>query len=126
MKKLKVFAFLCIMLGLTASAVNAQAVIVKDATWWWFTGHETYVSTETQSVATPSGNLLVKLTFQLDLDDPLVLEKSVNKLWIGIWYWSEVTGWLWVEDAQVIITPAGMAKFIFRVNGAGNVTPPQK
>ena len=102
MKTLKFFVLLCIITVFSIESVKAQAHVDKDRQWTWYTDYGTYVSTGSQDVFTPSGIWKSIVTYQLDLNDPLVPDKGVNKL-----YYSDEIGtqviYIWPDGRALVI-----------------------
>jgi hypothetical protein len=132
MKTLKILAFLCVMLSFATNDVKAQALVVKGNTWYWDTywvglNGSSYQTTESHTVITPSGNFLTKITFKLNVNDPLVPAKGVNKLWLPLYYWNWDLGiFYYAVDTEVIITSNGNCQMQYLVNGSGYVKPTNK
>jgi hypothetical protein len=121
MKKLKVAVLMCIFSLFALCTIQAQAEVLKGGTWYW----GAYSTDNSQIVETPSGNLLIKLVWQLNEDDPRVPEKGVNKISVNaIYYFDGV--WVYPKDMKMIITADGKGVSIYHINGAGSVTPPDK
>mgnify|MGYP003593512176 CR=1 FL=1 len=75
---MKAIKFIFVTLFLCAFAlteVNAQAVVVKDQTWWAFGYYESY---DAQEVLTPDGTVNLRINFQFDLTDPMIVEAILN------------------------------------------------
>ena len=91
MKSFKVFLFAILFTGLFAAPRigSAQAIVDKSNTNHITVniGGDDVVSTSIQWVFMPSGNMLLKATFQLPSGNPEIPEKGVNKvlaLYVGI------------------------------------------
>ena len=121
MKKLKVIGLMCIISFFALITIQAQADVFKGMTWYWMG----YSTDNTLVVETPSGNLLIKLVWQLDENDSNVPEKGVNKIEISAMYNFD-GNWVYPKDMKMIITADGKGISIFHVNGAGDITPPEK
>ncbi len=73
MKSFK-FYFAIVVLSLIFSGpVSSQSLVVKDHVWHLDTGFKTYDSYDAHGVYTPFGNINLRINFQLDMRDPLVL-----------------------------------------------------
>jgi hypothetical protein len=116
MKKLLcVFTFLMITGILTVDKTFGQAVVIKNGfNVDLVTSYETVTSISCFWVKTPSGSILLKLTWQLSEGNPLIPDKGVNKISVG--------GWL-ARDVETIVYPDGKVIGVFHVNGSGNITP---
>jgi hypothetical protein len=110
MKRIKMLALLIILAGFALQSANAQAIVQKGDQWRWNTGYDWYTSHETHEVYTPSCNTLIILTFHLDLCDPLVPDKGINKVYL----YDSHFGCEWV----IFITPDGKALLKMFFNGA--------
>lgn len=61
---------MCLIAGFAVQTARPQATVRKGTTFKWYISESVYYeSTKSQIVLTPSGNLLAKVTFQLDPDD---------------------------------------------------------
>jgi hypothetical protein len=117
MKKAILILFLLVFAGIfAANKVYAQAVVSKDGNVSLVTDYETVPSATYMWVKTPKkrGSRLLKLTWQLSEENPLIPEKGVRKISVG--------GWL-ATDVQTLVFPDGLVKGVFHVNGAGDTTP---
>lgn len=103
MKALKFLVALCLYGSFAISSANAQAIVYEGESWWWNTGYNTYFTTLTHEVITPSGNHLIILYFQLDMEDPMVPDKGVFKFLNGGW--------------EIFINVDGVALAKLQVNG---------
>jgi hypothetical protein len=74
MKTLKVFLVTLFLSSMVATAVNAQAVIVKDQNWYYYG----YVSYDAHEVVTPDGTINLRINWQFNMDDPMILEAIMN------------------------------------------------
>lgn len=99
MKTLKILACLCIMLGFAVSTAQSQAVVIKDWGKTLSTYEGRYPAISSQIVVTLSGNVQVTSTYQVDLSDPIVPEKGVNKIPVtgGPYFWSD-----WIVGGKMI------------------------
>lgn len=110
MKKLKfVFAFLVVSFFAITMA-KSQAIVYEGQTWMWITDYGVYITNETHEVYAPNGNVSIILYFYLDLDDPYVPEKGVNKVYLGYW--------------EIWINTDGVALAKYQVNGKDKKTLP--
>jgi hypothetical protein len=121
MKKLKVTVLMCIISFFALTTIQAQADVFKGGTWYW----GAYTTDNSLIVETPSGNLLIKLVWQLNEDDLRVPEKGVNKIAVTASYNFDGT-WVSPMDMKMIITSDGKGVSIYHINGAGDITPPEK
>ena len=122
MKKIKVAALMCIISLFAVCSIQAQAEVFKGGTWYW---GASYSTDNSLVVVTSSDNLLIKLVWQLDENDPRVPEKGVNKISVTAVY--VLDGQLvYPKDMEMIITADGKGVSIFHINGAGLITPPEK
>jgi hypothetical protein len=125
MKTIKLFVFLIIMLGFAVNTAQSQAIIVKDFKHCLNTQSGIYYTYETQKVDTPSGVMLFKATWHIDLDDPIVPDKGINKFIAVLWYDYEGET-IRLEDQEMIVKANGTVTVIYHINGAGYVTPNNK
>ena len=115
MKNLKiVFAFIALSF-VFCSPVSSQALLVKDHVWHLNTGFKTYDSYDAQGVYTPIGNINIRINFQLDMDDELVLIAKQEGRPISFDYFvkTKVTGVEIVVPCTFTVFPNGRLK----VNG---------
>ena len=125
MKTIRYFTLLVLGFMLSASAINAQALVLKDFAWFLKTDDGTYPAVETMGVFTPSGNILHKQIFQIDEEDSIVPEKGINK--VSFITWVTVDGVVWeMIDVAGIVYPNGKVTIVFHSNGAGTTTPRKK
>jgi hypothetical protein len=95
MKQLKIlFACLVMAMFLLPQAARSQAIVQEGDLWYWETDYDGYYTYETHEVYTPSGNCSIILYFYLDMNDPLVPEFGLNKIYTeGGWeIWINVDG----------------------------------
>jgi len=124
MKTLKFLAVLFIIFGFAWNTAQSQAFVIHDQTRVLYTGYnEGYLPEDSYAVVTPSGNLIISATYQLDSEDPLVPDKGVNKVlvrggtggndWVPalIWKNKQYT----FEDAEMIVTSKGKARVIYHL-----------
>jgi hypothetical protein len=116
------------MLGFAVNTAQAQAAVIRELEPTYkilWTDYKTYDVVDFQIVVTPSGNINITATYQLDLLDPLVPEKGVAKYWAteGQYYhndliWSQAGGpWYFIDD-EMIVTSKGKAKLVYHLNPA--------
>ena len=125
MKTRRFITLLILGLILSVTAINAQALVLKDFTWFLKTDDGIYPAAETMGVFTPSGNILHKQIFIIDEDDSLVPEKGINK--VSFITWVTVDGVVWeMIDVDGMVFPNGKVMIVFHSNGAGTTPPPKK
>jgi hypothetical protein len=73
MKNLRIVLVLVLLSFIFPVPASSQAVVVKDHVWHLNTGYKTYDSYDAQGVYTPGGNINLRINFQMDMNDPLVL-----------------------------------------------------
>lgn len=119
MKTIKCLVVLCILFCLTANESQSQAIVVKDQSRVLLTGYGFYFPVDSYAVLTPSGNLLISATYQLDPEDPLVPDEGVNK--VAVWGGTGGFDWIWDDrpytftDAEMIVTSDGKARLIYHL-----------
>jgi hypothetical protein len=119
MKPLKIVVVLCFVFGFAMNDAQAQAIVIHDQTRVLRTGYSPYIPIDSYAVLTPSGNLLISVTYQLDLEDPLVPDKGVIK--VPVWGGTGGNDWIWswdgmryaFADAEMIVTSNGKAKIVY-------------
>ena len=103
MKKLK---FACAFLLVSLFAIGmakSQAIVFKGGKWLYYNGHNLYETTQTHEVYTPSWNATIILHFYLDLNDPQVPDKGINKVYFDYW--------------EIWINSDGVALLKLKING---------
>jgi hypothetical protein len=119
MKPLKFLVVLCFVFGFAMNNTQAQAFVIHDQTRVLWTDYGPYLPMDSYAVLTPSGNLLISVTYQLDLEDPLVPDKGVNK--VPVWGGTGGNDWIWswngmryaFTDAEMIVNSNGKAKIVY-------------
>jgi len=119
MKTIKFLAVLLIMIGFVTNTAQSQAFVIHDQTRVLWTGYSGYLPDDSYAVLTPSGNVLLSATYQLDPEDPLVPEKGVKK--VAVWGGTGGNDWIWswegmlyaFADAEMIVTSRGKAKIVY-------------
>jgi len=82
MKIIKFFLILCLVSGLSIQAARSQAVVLKGETFYW--GY--YESLQSQVVMSPSGNILIKMLFQLDPLDSRIPARGSSELHLKVFF----------------------------------------
>lgn len=125
MKTLRVIALVFLLGSIGASALNGQALVLNDFSWKLRTHDGIYPAVDMMAVFTPSGNILHKQTFLIDLEDSIIPEKGVNKISFTtkVRYQGEIYEMLSVNGK---VYPDGKVYIIFHTNGSGSVTPSKK
>jgi hypothetical protein len=117
MKTIKKLALLFIIFAFAASNAKSQAFVIHDQTRVLWTGYRAYLPEDSFAVLTPSGNVLISATYQLDPKDPLVPKKGVNK--VEVWGGTGGNDWIWegipyaFADAEMIVTSSAKAKIVY-------------
>jgi len=73
MKSFRIVFAIFVLCFVFSGPASSQALVVKDHVWHLDTGYKTYDSYDAQGVYTPFGNINIRINFQLDTKDPLVL-----------------------------------------------------
>ncbi len=110
MKIVRFLFALCLICGFAVPDAQSQAIVLKGETFTM----GSYDSNESQVVITPSGNMMVRMTFQLDVTDPLVPPKGSCEITAVLFFF--FNGFYNLEGT-VIITSEGKATATFRLNG---------
>lgn len=110
MKIARFLIALCLICGFAVTDAQSQAVVLKGETFTL----GAYDSKESQVVITPSGNMMVRMTFQLDVTDPLVPPKGSREITAVLIFHFNATYRL---EGTIIITSEGKATAAFRLNG---------
>ena len=101
---------LCLIIGFAVPNAQSQAIVLKGETFTM----GAYNSTASQVVFTPSGNMMIRMTFQLDPDDPLIPPKGSYELPAVLFFF--FNGFYTLEGSM-IITSDGRATAFFHLNG---------
>ena len=122
MKAIRVFAVLMLLAAVGITSMNAQALVKTDFGWTLRTYDGIYPAVSTMAVFTPSGNILHKQEFIIDLDDSIVPEKGVNKVaFITRVLYNGVIHEMYSAEGKVY--PDGKVYIVFHENGSGTDTP---
>lgn len=86
MKAIKVlFAALILTTFIGIQESKAQALVIKNGTYFFHTGFESVESYASHYTMSTSENEVAVAKFQLSEGNPLIPEKGVNKLSLGLW-----------------------------------------
>ena len=123
MKTIKKIALLFIIIVVAANSANSQADVYRGDLWIMtvYTAPDggtwgPYYSTETQRVSTPSGNIVITTTFQLDLNDPRVPENGVYKMPSVAHYYNNGE-YYETLDGEKLFYADGKTNSVYHVNG---------
>ena len=110
MKKLVcVFVLLMATVFFALNRITGQAVVIKDGiNVNLVTSYEAVPSVLCTWLKAPSGNILLKIIWQLTEGNPLIPDSGVKKISVG--------GWL-ARDEETLVFPDGKVIGIFHVNG---------
>lgn len=110
MKIARFLIVLSLICGFAVHSAQAQAYVLKGETFYF--GY--YDSDQSQVVMTPSGNILVKITFQLDDDDPLVPTEGSYEYPATLNF--HFNGWFYLQGVVVVYSD-GSANARFKLKG---------
>ena len=107
------------MFTFAMNTAQSQAFVIHDQTRVLWTGYSAYLPEDSYAVLTPSGNVLLSVTYQLYPEDPLVPDKGVKK--VVVWGGTGGNDWIWswdgmrfaFADAEMIVTSSGKAKIVY-------------
>ena len=99
--------------------------MLNDFAWLLRTSDGIYPAVDMKAVFTPSGNILHKQTFMINMEDSLVPEKGTNKVTFKTWVRSrgKIHEMIQVNGK---VYPDGKVFIVFHTNGAGANFPSNK
>jgi len=93
---------------IAASTVNAQAVIIKDDNWIFWTPDGLLYSYDSHQVTTQAGTINIRINTQFPLTHPLIVEAIKNGSYVLPGYVETPIGWI---EGTATIFPNGRVKF---------------